>query len=89
MARRASIFAGLVMLAGAAAALAQQQELSLSGVADGVYLLQTEADPDRLLVEADRSSNCGAVYIRLSNMTSSSRSARILGPASACAGTAR
>jgi quinoprotein relay system zinc metallohydrolase 2 len=38
MERRASIFAGLVMLAGAAAAQAQQQELSVSSVADGVYV---------------------------------------------------
>jgi hypothetical protein len=26
----------------------------------------TEADPDRLLVETDRSNNCGGVYIQLS-----------------------
>jgi quinoprotein relay system zinc metallohydrolase 2 len=38
MAHRASIFAGLVILAGAAAAQAQQQELSVSNVADGVFV---------------------------------------------------
>ena len=65
------------------------QYMEVSGVPDGVYLLQTEADPDRLLVEADRSNNCGGVYIRLSNMTTNARSAQILGTAPACAGTAR
>ena len=38
MAHRASIFAGLVMLAGSAAAQAQQQELSVSNIADGVFV---------------------------------------------------
>jgi hypothetical protein len=65
------------------------QYMEVSGVPDGIYLLQTEADPDQLLVESDRSNDCGAVYIRLSNMASSTRSAQILGPAPACAGTAR
>ena len=38
MAHRASIFAALVMLAGAAVAHAQQQELSVSSIADGVFV---------------------------------------------------
>ena len=65
------------------------QYMEVSGVPDGIYLLQTEADPDGLLVESDRSNNCGAVYIQLSNLSASTRRARILGPARACAGTAR
>ena len=64
------------------------QYMDVSGVPDGVYLLQTEADPDRLLVESDQSNNCGAVYIRLSQMASAP-SAQILGTAPRCAGTAR
>jgi hypothetical protein len=65
------------------------QYMDVSGVPDGIYLLQTEADPDGLLVEADRSNNCGGVFIQLSNMATSAPSAHILGPAAACAGTAR
>ena len=56
------------------------QYTEVSGVPDGVYLLQTEADPDRLLVESDRSNNFGAVYIRLSQMAHAP-SAQILGTA--------
>jgi len=63
--------------------------MEVSGVPDGVYLLQTEADPDGLLVEANRRNNCGGVYLRLSNMATAARSARILGQAPACAGSAR
>jgi len=63
------------------------QYMEVSGVGDGVYLLQTEADPDHLLVESDRSNNCGGVYIRLSNVGTNARSAQILGPAPACAVT--
>lgn len=64
------------------------QYIEVTGVPDGTYLLQTEADPDQLLVEADRSNNCGGVYIRLSNMATAP-SAQILGKAPQCAGTAR
>lgn len=65
------------------------QYMEVSGVPDGIYLLQTEADPDALLVEADKSNNCGGVYIRLSNMAANARSGQILGPARTCAGTAK
>ena len=65
------------------------QYMEVSGVPDGVYLLQTEADPDQLLTEANRSNNCGGVYIELSNIATSTRTARILRPASACTRTAR
>ena len=63
------------------------QYMDVSGVSDGIYLLQTEADPDQLLAESDRSNNCGAVFIRLSHMANAP-SAQILGTAPRCAGTA-
>jgi hypothetical protein len=64
------------------------QYMDVSGVPDGVYLLQTEADPDGLLVESDRSNNCGAVYLRLSHIANAPN-AQLLGTAPRCAGTAR
>lgn len=61
------------------------QYMEVSGVPDGVYLLQTVVDPDGALVEANESNNCGGVYIRLTNMTSPVPQATILGPARGCA----
>lgn len=63
------------------------QYMEVSGVPDGVYLLQTIVDPDGALVEANESNNCGGVYIRLSNMASAIPQATLLGPARACAST--
>jgi hypothetical protein len=60
------------------------QYIDVNGVPDGVYVLQTVADPDSRLVEANDRNNCGSVYIRLSNMTGSIPSAQILGPGPAC-----
>ena len=55
------------------------QYIEVSGVPDGLYILETIADPDARLVESDRSNNCTSVYVRLSNMGSSSPTAVILG----------
>jgi hypothetical protein len=60
------------------------QYIDVSGVADGVYVLQTVADPDNSLVEADDSNNCGNVTIRLSNMNTPTPSAQIVGPGRGC-----
>jgi hypothetical protein len=60
------------------------QYIDVSGVADGVYVLQTVADPDNSLVEADNSNNCGNVTIRLSNMTQPVPTAQIVGPGPGC-----
>ncbi|MBI1788070.1 MAG: hypothetical protein HYR60_11045 [Acidobacteria bacterium] len=62
------------------------QYIDISGVADGVYILQTIADPDGRLVEADKSNNCGSVYIRLSNLASNTPAAQLLGPGPGCKG---
>lgn len=64
------------------------QYIEVSGLPDGIYLLQTEADPDRLLTESDRHNNCGGVFISLSNMATAAPAGRILGQARSCAGTA-
>jgi hypothetical protein len=65
------------------------QYMEVSGVPDGVYLLQTVVDPDGALVEANESNNCGGVYIRLSNMGSAVPQAALIGPARACASPRR
>ena len=65
------------------------QYMEVTGVPDGVYLLQTVVDPDGALVEANESNNCGGVYIRLSNMGSAVPQATLIGPARACASTRR
>lgn len=61
------------------------QYMEVTGVADGVYILETLADPDSELVEANESNNCGGVFIRLSGMGSATPSAEILGNGPACA----
>jgi hypothetical protein len=65
------------------------QYMEVTGVPDGVYLLQTVVDPDGALVEASESNNCGGVYIRLSNMGSPVPQATLIGPARACTSTRR
>jgi Lysyl oxidase len=59
------------------------QYIEVSGVADGIYLLETIADPDNTILEANESNNCGSVYVRLSNV-SSSPTAELLGPGPPC-----
>ena len=59
--------------------------IDVKGLADGLYLLQTVADPDNLLVESSESNNCGGVYIRLHGLDSASPSATLQGPTTNCA----
>ena len=60
------------------------QYLEVSGIPDGNYVLETQADPDGLLREVTRANNCTSIRIRLSGMSSSSPSARVIGPGPAC-----
>ena len=60
------------------------QYIEVTGVPDGVYLLETIADPDSTILEAEESNNCGAVYVRLANTASSSPAAALLGPGPTC-----
>jgi hypothetical protein len=63
------------------------QYLDVFGLADGLYLLETVADPDNTLQETNESNNCGAVYVRLSGMATSRPQATLVGPAPSCAST--
>ena len=60
------------------------QYMEVTGVADGVYILDTLADPDNGLVEANESNNCGGVFIRLTGMGGAAPQATILGKSPAC-----
>jgi lysyl oxidase len=60
------------------------QFIEVSGVPDGYYILETIADPDNTLLEADETNNCGGVVIRLSNMATSSRSVELIGNGPPC-----
>ena len=60
------------------------QYLDVFGLPDGLYLLETVADPDDTLVESDETNNCGAVYVRLSGMATGSPTATLVGPGPAC-----
>jgi hypothetical protein len=64
------------------------QYIEVSGVPDGVYVLETIADPDNTILEANESNNCGSVYVRLLNV-SSSPTAELLGPGPRCERTRR
>jgi hypothetical protein len=59
------------------------QFIEVSGVADGIYLLETIAYPDNTILEANESNSCGSVYVRLSNIASSP-TAELLGPGPPC-----
>ena len=60
------------------------QYIEVSGVGDGYYILETIADPDNTLLEADEANNCAAVLIRLSNMSTPAPHAELLGPQPDC-----
>lgn len=60
------------------------QYIDVAGIGNGIYILETRADPDDLLVEADETNNCSSIFIRLSGMSSTTPSARILGRGPAC-----
>jgi hypothetical protein len=56
------------------------------GLADGLYLLETVADPDDTILEANEGNNCGAVYVRLTGLATASPRATLVGPAPSCGG---
>jgi Lysyl oxidase len=60
------------------------QYLEVSGVPDGDYVLETQADPDGLLHEVTRANNCTSIRIRLSGLSTASPSVRLLGSGPAC-----
>lgn len=62
------------------------QFIEVSGLADGLYLLDTVVDPDDTILEADEANNCGAVYVRLSGMSGTDPRATLEGAAPACGG---
>ena len=60
------------------------QYLDVSGIPDGDYVLETIADPDGLLLEADESNNCDSILIRIAGTSTGAPSAAILGPGPRC-----
>lgn len=60
------------------------QYVEVTGLADGVYILDTIADPDNSILEADETNNCAGMYVRLSQIGTPERTAELLGPAPAC-----
>jgi hypothetical protein len=60
------------------------QYVEVTGVPDGDYILDTTVDPTNRLIESDRTNNCGAVRIRLSQMGTANPQAELLGPGPAC-----
>jgi hypothetical protein len=60
------------------------QYIEVSGVADGVYILETIADPDDLLLEADETNNCDSIVIRLSGIGTAAPAATIVGSGPSC-----
>ena len=64
------------------------QYIEVTGLPDGTYVLETQADPNNRLRESNKTNNCGSVYVRLTGMRSSSPSAEILGPGPSCSALA-
>jgi len=60
------------------------QYLEVTGVPDGLYILQTQIDPDNGIIETNERNNCGTVRVRLSRMGTPQRKAELLGPGPAC-----
>ncbi len=60
------------------------QYIDIAGVADGVYVLETIADPDDTLLEADESNNCASIRIALRGADTAAPSVRNLGPGPSC-----
>ena len=57
------------------------QYVEVTGVPDGDYILDTTVDPTSRLVESDKTNNCGAVRVRLSQMGTINPQAELLGQA--------
>ena len=60
------------------------QYIEVTGVPDGYYILETIADPDNTLLEADETNNCAAVLIRLSDMGTPAPHAQLLELRASC-----
>lgn len=58
--------------------LLPDQYIEVTGVPDGFHILETIANPDKAILEADYSNNCGSVLIQLSNMGTSNQSAALV-----------
>jgi hypothetical protein len=65
------------------------QFIEVSGVPDGKYILETIADPDSRLLEANEANNCIAMYVQLTGMGTPSASAEITGPGPGCLSLSR
>lgn len=57
------------------------QFIEVSDLEDGYYVLETVADPDNTILEADEANNCAAVLIRLRDGVTA---ADLLGPVASC-----
>jgi len=60
------------------------QYIEVSGVPDGIYILETIADPENEIEEEDKTNNCVSIYIRLSGISLGSPAAQIVGPGPPC-----
>lgn len=60
------------------------QYIEVTGVADGLDILETLADPDRRLKEEKENNNCVSIFVRLAGMGSAAPKATILGRGPAC-----
>jgi hypothetical protein len=60
------------------------QYIDVSGLADGLYALETLADPDNALVEKDETNNCSSILLRLRGVDSDTPSVRKVGPGPRC-----
>jgi Lysyl oxidase len=60
------------------------QYVEVTGVPDGLYILDTLADPDDTIREADETNNCTSTYVRLTQMGTGAPEAELIGPGPAC-----
>lgn len=60
------------------------QYIEVSGLSDGTYVLETIADPDGGILEADESNNCASVVVRIRGVDAGAPSAELVGPGPAC-----
>jgi lysyl oxidase len=60
------------------------QYIEVSGLPNGIYVVESVADPDNGILEANEANNCFGNVIRLENVDLPSRSVTILGDAKKC-----
>jgi hypothetical protein len=60
------------------------QYIDVYGLPDGLYVLETVADPDNTILEANETNNCGAVVVLLTGMKTATPKSTLIGPAPAC-----